>query len=970
MTSDPLPLLVVGDQAGAARWREAAADPGLAVEAAPTMGAALDALRNLAGRASHAAIVDGALVMSRGFAEEAARAVADPALAGVPWAVLAGSGHGIDGRHHDNTAYLDIPALPIRGARRGLAAPAPAPALVSLAAPLGGAADLAAAAAAGWEAGLGSFLSPHLRCAYPGARHDRPPGAAPALWPSTALTRRLDAVRAPPTITVVVRTALRRPQMLRRTFASLTAAGAPDEVLLAGRVGAADLEAEAAALRRVHPELAIRALHVPAGDEPPRTAAVTRAVAAAGCDYVWFVDDDDALAPGALRVARNAVHAADRPAVLGAAVEVREQWRDGRLVTADEVRTWDPGQWPRSFTGWNMLPFCSMVLPRDAAAERLAAVPLRHDLGEDFALLLLVLTAPGQAVVTVPETLARVSIRAGGDNVVTAADREDWLRSATGFVSDLAADPQAGAEAPWAVGRLLRDLPGPPPPLAEARWRTWGKRVVPTRLQPAVRRLLHGWRSQSTATRAPAAAPPSSRGPVERTLVLLCRDDAGHVVGCIDALARRSGEAVEILVVDEGSTDGSVDRAADAWGADPRVRTFTTVPGGTAEPGALVRNVRAGEPVVAFRAGRVLSPAELPDEGGADTAWPAGWVEVVEPERRDLGEDELAAAVTGRVVLLPGVAYHVDELGPLAAALDEGGLPAVFAVSDHRWEGVRRALRRYRAPVVRCPAPGRWLDGAAAVVTLNDWAEVYRDVVLAANERGIPTFGKVEGVQDFADDDVGWQRRPYRTVDHVLCQGGNDVAALAGADTHVVGSSRLEALWTGPVAAPEAPQVVINLNFTYGVLEEHRGAWLASAVAGCRQAALPFVVSVHPAETSVPTGVPVSPWPVGHSLATSTALVSRFSTVPFEAIARGVPFVYHNPHGERVPAFGEPQGAYPATADSAGLAAGLAALPPPGEGYRREAAAFFRRQVDIDPHRPPAQRAADVIAKFARRRAS
>ncbi len=970
MTTDPLPLLVVGDRAGEARWRQAAADPGLAVDAVPTMGAALDALRRLAGRASHAAVVDGALVVSRGFAAEAARAVADPALAGVPWAVLAGRGHGVDGHHHDNTAYLDVPALPVRAARRGLAAPAPAPALVSLAAPLDGARDLAAVAAAGWEGGRGSFLSPHLRCAYPGSHHDRPPAAAPAPWSPMELARRLDAVRTPPTFTVVVRTALRRPDMLRRTFASIAAAGVPDEVLLAGGSPAADLEAEAAELRRLHPGLAVRALHVPAGDAPPRTAAVAGAIAAAGTDYVWFVDDDDALAPGALQAVGNAVHAADRPAVLGASVEVREEWRDGRLIAAEEVRTWDPEQWPRSFTGWNMLPFCSMVLPREVAAGRLAAAPLRHDLGEDFALLLLVLTAPGQAVVTVGETLARVSIRAEGDNVVTATDREEWLRSSTGFVNDLAADLHAGAEAPWAVGRHLRDLPGPPPPLAEARWRTWGKRVVPARLQPAVRRVLHAWRSPPSAAPAPAAAPPASRGPVERTLVLLCRNDGGHVVGCLDALARRSGGAVEILVVDEGSTDGTVDRAADAWGADPRVRLFTTSPGSDADPSDLVRRVRAGEPVVSFRAGPVLAPADLPGAEGGGGAGPAGWVEVLEPERRDLGGDELAAAVAGRVVLLPGVAYHVDELGPLAAALADGGLPAVFAVSDHRWEGVRRALRRYRAPVVRCPAPGRWLDGAAAVVTLNDWAEVYRDVVLAAKELGIPTFGKVEGVQDFADDDVGWERRPYRTVDHVLCQGANDVAALAGADTHVVGSSRLEALWNGPVAAPEAPQVVVNLNFTYGVLEEHRDAWLASAVAGCRVAGLAFVVSVHPAETSVPAGVPVSPWPVGHSLATSSALVSRFSTVPFEAIARGVPFVYHNPHGEGVPTFGEPQGAYPAAADIAGLADALAALPPPGEGYRRQAAAFFHRQVDIDPHRPPAQRAADIVAKFARRRAS
>jgi hypothetical protein len=43
-------------------------------------------------------------------------------------------------------------------------------------------------------------------------------------------------------------------------------------------------------------------------------------------------------------------------------------------------------------------------------------------------------------------------------------------------------------------------------------------------------------------------------------------------------------------------------------------------------------------------------------------------------------------------------------------------------------------------------------------------------------------------------------------------------------------------------------------------------------------------------------------------LTEASVLVSRFSTVPFEAMARGVPFVYHNPHGETVPTFMNPDG--------------------------------------------------------------
>jgi hypothetical protein len=102
--------------------------------------------------------------------------------------------------------------------------------------------------------------------------------------------------------------------------------------------------------------------------------------------------------------------------------------------------------------------------------------------------------------------------------------------------------------------------------------------------------------------------------------------------------------------------------------------------------------------------------------------------------------------------------------------------------------------------------------------------------------------------------------------------------------------------------------------------------------------------------------------PMRHELTRAGVLISRFSTVPFEAMARGVPFVYHNPHGERVTTFARPAGAFEVTRDADQLAGAVArALGPGGRDYRSTARDFFLRQVDVDDARRSEQRAADVV---------
>lgn len=340
------------------------------------------------------------------------------------------------------------------------------------------------------------------------------------------------------------------------------------------------------------------------------------------------------------------------------------------------------------------------------------------------------------------------------------------------------------------------------------------------------------------------------------------------------------------------------------------------------------------------------------------------WIQVVEealPEPSDHPDR------FGGVVMVPEARYHAQELCAVADVLRERGVNVAFVLPDNYDPAGR--VRQARRHLLRDPELSVWrwpreLDEIPAfecLVVMNDWGPT-RTLVVHAQQHGIPTVGKVEGVQDFEDADTGRSRLAYRTVDTVLCQGRNDQQALAGASTVVVGSARLEQIWQGPerIFSASRPVAVINSNFTYNVLTDRRDAWLSSALAACRRAGIDPLVSQHPADKSLPNTVPVTVEPMELLLQRVDVLISRFSTVPFEAMARGVPFVYHNPHGEQVPTFTNALSAFNSTTHTEELAAALKEALSWRGGYRSRCAAFFARQVDMG-RVPSAERTADAI---------
>jgi glycosyl transferase family 2 len=319
----------------------------------------------------------------------------------------------------------------------------------------------------------------------------------------------------------------------------------------------------------------------------------------------------------------------------------------------------------------------------------------------------------------------------------------------------------------------------------------------------------------------------------------------------------------------------------------------------------------------------------------------------------------VAAAFDGAVLLVAEAPYHVDELGPLHDVLAARGIKIRFMVAARPLDATRWALGRYVDEVL--PFDLDLATSAAGLVVLNDWGYA-RPLVEACKHAGVPTFAKVEGVQDFDDVDTGRSRGAYRTAAIVLGQGQADYESLPECDVRIVGSSRLERIWRS-VPATTGDHALVNLNFTYSVLTDERESWLASVEDAVRRAGIEATVSRHPAERSRPSLLPTASKPFQYEIDRAGVLVSRFSTVPFEAMARGVPFVYHNPHGERVPTFAEPCGAFLVSRSADELAAALPTALSWRAGYRDRAEKFFRRQVDIDERRPSEVRAADVIVE-------
>jgi len=288
----------------------------------------------------------------------------------------------------------------------------------------------------------------------------------------------------------------------------------------------------------------------------------------------------------------------------------------------------------------------------------------------------------------------------------------------------------------------------------------------------------------------------------------------------------------------------------------------------------------------------------------------------------------------GSVLFCPTNDTHTRMFEPISRHLPGSRFLLFDQRPEERCEDALRSLGLdYTAGDVRTLARLR----PSAIVLGCDWNIAGRALVDAARERGVPSVILQEGCLDFDSK----PRMQY--CDFAFVQGPVMLRHLPQRMYFMTGNPRFDALRRLPL--PEKPTVLINSNFTYGVHEDQRDAWVGAVVEACRALGVEFFISRHPRDTGEFPGLPVRPSGAGKihgHIADSTVVVTRFSTIIYEAMFMGRRAVYYNPFGEKMHLFNEDYtgGLYKAH-DPDGLARVLARAVAPTLSKQQRAAARF-----------------------------
>ncbi|MXN67191.1 glycosyltransferase [Stappia sp. GBMRC 2046] len=270
-----------------------------------------------------------------------------------------------------------------------------------------------------------------------------------------------------------------------------------------------------------------------------------------------------------------------------------------------------------------------------------------------------------------------------------------------------------------------------------------------------------------------------------------------------------------------------------------------------------------------------------------------------------------------RVAFFPHKDYHVWTYALIKEELERRNISSILVdfSAYYRDERVRSKAKELGLELVSFSNFVLSEIRPEIAVCFNDWDPILRSVLLAANEANISTVGIVEGIQDYWDEDVGRERHAYRTVSNVILPGKFDAKYFKDSEQTIFigGIPRIEALaneGSGKKAGDVRKKCLINSNFSYGVLVEHRDDWLESAVDAVKRAGFEPIVSRHPADLGKSCSEFVSDKSFYELLDEVDVTVQKFASGILEALAKNVPVIYYNPHSEKVDKFKDPKEAY------------------------------------------------------------
>ena len=284
----------------------------------------------------------------------------------------------------------------------------------------------------------------------------RTSGIAAALDETTTLAIH-NHCRAPG-ISIVTRTRFDRPHLLRRLLTSISRARPthmPIEIVLSSDADPAACTVAVDRLELDFPHLTLRLQHnAPSG--PSRVNNLIEGVKAAQLEYVTIIDDDDYLDIFAFDHITSAFFMGNRPIVVTTSEAHNEVWENTDttnpvLVRSEPAVTYPAHRWQQMFDGVNKLPVCAIIAPRAFLCQRLEAAPLTHDLSEDYALFLMLLTAADlPEIEAVTSVFVHISLR-GEENSVGMHDRRPWVRDIAGHLTTITGANSVAGPGLWAM---------------------------------------------------------------------------------------------------------------------------------------------------------------------------------------------------------------------------------------------------------------------------------------------------------------------------------------------------------------------------------------------------------------------------------------------------------------------------------------------------------------------------------------
>ncbi len=178
----------------------------------------------------------------------------------------------------------------------------------------------------------------------------------------------------------------------------------------------------------------------------------------------------------------------------------------------------------------------------------------------------------------------------------------------------------------------------------------------------------------------------------------------------------------------------------------------------------------------------------------------------------------------------------------------------------------------------------------------NDVGWEERLFILRCREKAIPTVSLQEATNVDFD---GWPWR-MQWVDVTFIQGVYALKRHSRQLMFLTGNPRFDDIQLNPL--PEEPRVLINCNFTFGIGVDWGRAWVEQVIVVAKSLGLEYAVTVHPRDETDLSGIehvlPSNAFKVHEQLAESSVLISRDSSLPYEAAMMGRNVIYYNSFNE------------------------------------------------------------------------